>query len=318
MSKQLTYEYVVKYFKEQGCELLEDNYQNAKTKMKYRCICKNVAYITFDHFRQGQRCVNCQPERSSNAQKYSYEKVQSLFVEKGYKLIDHIYINSHTNIKCIHLKCGSIVKGTYSRLQSGQELCKKCGTEKAKQKLKFTYEFIKSELEKYKYRLLTNDYINTFQKLQCECPKHHIFEIDFNHFSRGERCPICNESKGERKICEYLEFNKYVYQRQYKFNDCRNILPLPFDFAIFDNNYLYGLIEYDGEGHFEEIYSREKFEVVQYRDNIKTNYCIQKNIPLLRIPYWDFKNIESILDSYFLMLKNNQINSKQLQNEKVG
>ena len=32
-----------------------------------------------------------------------------------------------------------------------------------------------------------------------------------------------------------------------------------------------------------------------YIDNIKTQYCQQNNIKLIRIPYWEFKNIENIL-----------------------
>lgn len=31
-------------------------------------------------------------------------------------------------------------------------------------------------------------------------------------------------------------------------------------------------------------------------DAIKTNYCKQNGIKLIRIPYWNLNNIESILD----------------------
>ena len=33
------------------------------------------------------------------------------------------------------------------------------------------------------------------------------------------------------------------------------------------------------------------------RDGIKNNYCKNNNIPLLRIPYWEFNNIEKILEN---------------------
>ena len=36
-------------------------------------------------------------------------------------------------------------------------------------------------------------------------------------------------------------------------------------------------------------------EIVQKRDSIKTKYCKDNNIKLIRIPYWDFKNIDTIL-----------------------
>ena len=34
---------------------------------------------------------------------------------------------------------------------------------------------------------------------------------------------------------------------------------------------------------------------IKIKDNIKTQYCKDNNIKLIRIPYWDFDNIEEIL-----------------------
>ena len=41
--------------------------------------------------------------------------------------------------------------------------------------------------------------------------------------------------------------------------------------------------------------TQEDLEDRQKKDNIKTQYCLDHNIKLIRIPYWDFKNIENIL-----------------------
>ncbi len=71
---------------------------------------------------------------------------------------------------------------------------------------------------------------------------------------------------------------------------------LKFDFAVFGlKNNLVVLIEYDGEFHFEKQYSDDKFERVKIHDKFKNQYCKNNNIPLLRIPYWEFDNIEEIL-----------------------
>lgn len=40
MVKKLTYENVYNYFKQYECKLLEIEYINSKTKMKYICKCK--------------------------------------------------------------------------------------------------------------------------------------------------------------------------------------------------------------------------------------------------------------------------------------
>ena len=41
----------------------------------------------------------------------------------------------------------------------------------------------------------------------------------------------------------------------------------------------------------------KQFEIIKTRDEIKNTYCKEHNINLLRIPYWDFENIENILKS---------------------
>lgn len=60
---------------------------------------------------------------------------------------------------------------------------------------------------------------------------------------------------------------------------------MPFDFYLPQHNLI---IEYDGEHHFRpmEMWGGElKFHVIQENDNIKNEYCRNKNITLLRLPY---------------------------------
>ena len=58
-------------------------------------------------------------------------------------------------------------------------------------------------------------------------------------------------------------------------------------------------VEYDGQQHFDEIhaYSKENFQQTKINDEIKTNYCKENNILLLRISYWEFNDIEKILEN---------------------
>ena len=99
---------------------------------------------------------------------------------------------------------------------------------------------------------------------------------------------------------DYLAKNNIEFIEQHRFDDCRNLLPLPFDFYIPSLNLA---IEYDGEQHFKlnSCFNKteKKLREVQKRDNIKTQYCKENNINLLRIPYWEFKNIGNILNKTF-------------------
>src|SRR5699024_11548816 len=72
---------------------------------------------------------------------------------------------------------------------------------------------------------------------------------------------------------------------EYRFDDCRNILPLPFDFYIPKYNLC---IEYHGEQHYKDsgwFNSTEEFNDLQKRDRIKKQYCIDNDIDFLEIPY---------------------------------
>src|ERR1700690_3546980 len=70
---------------------------------------------------------------------------------------------------------------------------------------------------------------------------------------KGCTCPDCDVSKGEERIAKWLEEHNYTFLREYRIKECRNILPLPFDFAIISDGKLRMLIEFDGPQHFHEM-----------------------------------------------------------------
>ena len=75
-----------------------------------------------------------------------------------------------------------------------------------------------------------------------------------------------------------------------RFDDCRNIKPLPFDFYLVDYNIC---IEVQEEQHYYEDASLKfgtKLEERQRIDKIKEDYCINNNIGYLAIPFWNIYN----------------------------
>ena len=74
-----------------------------------------------------------------------------------------------------------------------------------------------------------------------------------------------------------------------------------YDFYLPEYNLM---IEYDGSIHYEPARYHGKgseqdlidFKKRQERDKIKDKYCEDNNINLLRIPYWETKNIETIIN----------------------
>ena len=153
---------------------------------------------------------------------------------------------------------------------------------------------------KYIYDLV--EYTHHRKDVKILCPKHGEFlQKPMNHL-RGHGCPKCSEelkiSKGELKIETILKENNIYFETQKKFENCKNIHQLPFDFYLPDLNIL---IEYDGEQHFKavEYFGGERTLLqTQQRDKIKTDFTKKENIKLIRISYWNYKNIEKILKWY--------------------
>lgn len=118
-------------------------------------------------------------------------------------------------------------------------------------------------------------------------------------------CPLCWKSKGEKKIFDVLNSHNLIFEIEYdKFPDLVSDFgnPLRFDFAVFEDNKktkIKMLIEYDGQQHFrwtKFLMSKKEFKILQHHDKLKNEFCKNNNIKLLRIPYWEFDNIEKILE----------------------
>lgn len=72
-----SYDYVYNYFKERGCELLESEYINAKTKMNYKCSCGNIHSTRFSKFKLGERCNYCSINKRSGKNNYQWKSDRS-------------------------------------------------------------------------------------------------------------------------------------------------------------------------------------------------------------------------------------------------
>ena len=135
---------------------------------------------------------------------------------------------------------------------------------------------------------------------------------------------MCSSSKGEQIIEKWLNSNNVDYTPEYKqFKDLLSDKgnPLRFDFAIFENTpktIVSKLIEFDGEQHYRWIkgmMTEEDFKKLQYHDQLKNEYCLKNNIPLIRIPYYNFDNIEQILTKELQPLLNNGVETEDFYYE---
>ena len=137
----------------------------------------------------------------------------------------------------------------------------------------------------YKYDYSKTKYIKASEKVTIICKIHGDFEQNANSHFMGIGCPKCSSSKGEIEISKILKDNLIEFFPQKKFENCKNIFRLSFDFYLPKYKIC---IEYDGLQHFEKYrfeYDDRRLNKTIKRDKIKTDFCLKNDIKLIRIKY---------------------------------
>jgi hypothetical protein len=177
--------YVYKFFRDQGCELLEEDYINCNTKMKFKCNCKNISYKTFRNFMYSKQCKKC-----SGLETLTYEYVYNFFKEMGYELLDKVYINSKTKMNCI-CKNNHKIKKSYESLKSDYG-CQVCYTNKAGDTARFSFDYVFNYFKEKGFTLLETEYKNTSTPMKAMChAKNHIVYVLLSTLQRNCGCRKC-------------------------------------------------------------------------------------------------------------------------------
>jgi hypothetical protein len=259
---------------------------------KSGCLsCKNFSHPSEvnPRSRKSRRIMtrNCFTQKATQIHNNKYD----------YSQIHYVDYHTHIPLICPIHKITFNIKPT-KHINSKQG-CPKCSLNALSEKFRMSDDkFIEKSKQmhgdNYLYDKLV--YINAHRNITLICKTHGDFEVKpSDHLWGGNGCPRCKKSKGEMRIISYLESNNMKYICEKKFNDCKQHTHLRFDIYIPSKN---TCVEYDGEQHYRsvKIFGGDKaFMGCQIRDKIKTQYCLDNNIGLIRIPYWDFNNIETIL-----------------------
>jgi hypothetical protein len=284
--------------------------KRVKVRLKHN-VCSYEWEVTPDNFvYQGNRCPNCANKmrvftgRKQISNDEFLLKVKNKFGNKFTILSEY----SPAGVLVRH-ECGYEYEVIpYDFFKKRTDKCPNC----IKNKNKTHDDFIKEikSIVGDEYKVLSK-YKGSRTKVKmkheiCGC----IWDVKPTLFlHNGNRCPNCNESKGEKKIRRWLENNNIIFEAQKEFDGLIGIgnKNLRFDFAVY-NSYknINFLIEYDGEFHFKKQYKDDHFEMLQIHDELKNNFCKINNIKLLRIPYWEFDNIENMLYQLFAKFIDNK------------
>jgi len=262
--------------------------------IKIKIICPNhgiFIQLPSNHLNRKSGCPQCTGLTILTITEF-IEKAKQIHGDKyDYSLVD--YKNNRTKIKIICPKHGIFEQTPNSHL-SKKTGCPICSKNKKLNSIEFIEKAKQIHGDKYDYSLV--DYINNRIKIKIICSEHGVFEQRPNsHLSKKTGCPICKSSKGEIEIINYLIKNNIIFESESIILNCKSINVLPFDFYLPEYN-IY--IEYDGIQHFKPINyfgGKKAFIELKKRDKIKSKYCHDNNIKLIRISYID--NIEEKLKS---------------------
>lgn len=302
MKKLTTQEQEIQFKKIHGDKYEYDwsTYVNNSEKMTIICGEHGVFEQKPNHHKSGIGCPKCGKIKSIESKTLTFKEVEDQ-CNKVHNFKYTYHEESYTNTQR-KMKIGCPIHGIFEQTpndhKNGQG-CRKCGEIKTAQSKTLTFEeqVIRcNKVHNNKYIYYKESYIDNSTKMSIGCPTHGIFEQTPNNHKNGNGCPICNSSKGELEINKFLT-SRHNFKTQHKIEGCKHKGQLIFDFYISELN---TCIEFDGEQHFRfvEYYHRtiEGFKEQQLKDKIKNEYCLNNNIRLIRIPYTEFYNIESILE----------------------
>lgn len=267
-------------------------------KKKVEIICKEHGSFFMKpnaHISEKQNCPRCY--RVSNTDDFIKKSKK---IHNGlYDYSEVKYIDCRTKVELICKEHSSFFMCPKEHINLKQG-CPKCGKISMSDKHRKEIDLLISqfiELNSYLYDYSKVEYKNNNTKIDIICKKHGSFLQTPKSHLRGDGCPKCISSKGERKISSLLNNNNINYIIQKKYNDCLSNEgnKLRFDFYLPEKNIC---IEYDGEQHFRPIEyfgGMDRFNKQKLNDNIKDNYCLDNNIKLIRIPFNKYNDIEYIL-----------------------
>lgn len=274
-----------------GEYVLLEPYVNSRTRIHVlHKACGHDYYVFANDFRRGNRCAKCRGVMQKDTETFKREVYD--LVGDEYTVLGE-YVNNHTHVLMRHNECGHEFLVRPNKFLSKGTRCPQCNAVNIRTADEFE-ELFYQIVDKDEYQLLSK-FTNTRAKIRILHKKCGTeFEMKVSNFLfRGSRCPNCYNSRGENIVKATLDDIGATYQKEYKIPECKRVNPLPFDFALLDGDELKGLIEYDGEQHYKPVDffgGEERFAYRQENDGIKTGYCKEHNIPLLRIPYSDRKD----------------------------
>lgn len=285
-------------------KLLSSNYVNLYTPMQFECSCGMVFSASWHQFSAGeiQCCSLCSGNyycwTTSHCKQWALRNSHSTLIAGEYSGVESVLL-----FRC---QCGRQFERSWKSFRDGTGLCPKCIQHK------FSFPKTQNEFEVEVADVhgsnvtVIGKYQNAKTHIRCKCNicGQDKWLIRPDKLLGGGKCPNCNNKtyRGEAALRDLVQSLQVPFKEQFTFPDCIGSKGgvCRFDCAVLDisDQSPLLLIEYDGEQHFKPVEffgGQQAFEYRQANDRIKDSYCKDHGIPLLRISYKQFDQIEQLV-----------------------
>lgn len=292
----------------EGTKILSDVFLGSKDELEFLCPkCGEKYKRTWDdvHIRHKFLCQDCTKENSIKNLKYNIDFVKKILNENGYKLLEDKYYGNNCNMLCED-KNGYRVFVKLSNFTNKKKIYKNplifstyFNSDNFIYNINIYFKINDINCKALYYIIDKNKY-NGVPTIYCKCECGNIFCTNIDLIKKGQtRCTKCTSyySIIETKIKEWLDKKHILYERQKTFDKCVDKRKLPFDYYLPKYNLC---IEVDGRQHdlpqkFHECTPEDlekEFLLRKKHDEIKTKYCMENGIELLRIKEEEIKKNE--------------------------
>lgn len=281
---------------------LVGEYVNASDKVDIRHLrCGTLLKISPTGFLSGTRCRHCYESSWLSEEDVASQVFANTNGEYSY---EGGFKNSRSKMLVRHTLCKNTFSVTPDSFNRKGTRCPKCSiAERSSKRAKTLGEFSKevAEFSGGEYAVV-GDYVNVNTKTEF----YHktcgtITSISPSNFINGyTKCSSCYSFRGEKAVSDVLDSLSIEYSREHTFEYLGR---KRYDFFIPSLNIA---IEYDGEQHFKAVDhwgGEEALKRTQESDALKNDFCDFMGIDLLRIPYWEFDNIDEIVTNFIDTVK---------------
>jgi hypothetical protein len=219
MNKKWDIEKAKELFNSYNCNLLETEYKNNRTPMRYIATCGHEHQISIDNINKGKgvKCKRCRYDAINLKKTNTDKEVRDFFESEGCKVLSDVIKGSGVKVKYIAL-CGHENQNTYTKFKGGSgRLCNKCS-----KSIRYEYDYVREVFENEDCELLEEEYINckTPMKYKALCGHEAYTTLDLmlNAPSFTKKCRDCHkhsyaEIPEDRNLGLMKQWRKGVFQR---------------------------------------------------------------------------------------------------------